>query len=230
MRVNPVDENGRRVLVRGFEPRERLTRHFIRILRPGDCVLDLGANMGYYALVAAELVGATGAVHAFEASPQVLPWLRANVALNPQSNIHVHEQAVTDRCGPIRFHAAAPARTGYSSIRDLRGDTAEVTVVPTVALDSLLKELPPVRLIKLDIEGAELQALRGMRALLARDKPFVISEMDDAFLRELGGTAAEMCEFLQTAGYDLSVIVEAGSLRPLTTAPTDRCNVFAWPL
>jgi FkbM family methyltransferase len=229
MRVSPVDENGRRIYVNGYQPQERLTRHFVRILRPGDCVIDIGANVGYYTMVAAKLVGPAGCVHAFEASPRTAAWLVANAALNPGANIHVHIHAVTDRCGETQFFTAAPDRTGYSSIRDLGEQATAVATVPTISLDSILSELPPTRLVKIDVEGAELLVLRGMRGLIERDQPHFILELDDAFLRELGASAREQCEFLTSLGYELCRIVARGALEPVTRPPADRCNILARP-
>ncbi len=229
MRVDPVDENGRRIYVNGFQPLERLTRHFVRLLRPGDCVIDIGANVGYYTMVAAKLVGPTGCVHAFEASPRVFSRLQTNAGLNPGANIHVHSQAVTDHCGEIEFYAAAAERTGYSSIRNLGEEANSVATVPTISLDSILDELPTARLVKIDVEGAELLVLKGMRRLIERDKPFFIFEIDDVFLRELGADARQQCDFLVDAGYDLFRIVAKGALEPVVEPPTDRCNILACP-
>lgn len=229
MSVNPVDENGRWVFVHGLERNERITRQFVRLLRPGDHVIDVGANVGYFTLVAARLVGPTGGVHAFEPSPQVFPWLRANARLNPVLNICVHQLAVADRRAPVSFHTAPPDRTGYSSIRDLGAETAAVTTVDAVALDDLLDELPPTRLVKIDVEGAEWLVLQGMRRLIERDRPHLLCELDDGFLRELGSDAAQVCRFLRDAGYDLHRIIARGELVPVTDAPRDRCNVLAGP-
>jgi FkbM family methyltransferase len=229
MRVNPVDENGRRVYVNGFEPDERLTRHFIRLVRPGDCVIDVGANVGYYTMVSATLAGPQGSVHAFEASPHTLPWLKTNAALNPVMNIEVHGEAVTDACGRTQFFTATEDKTGYSSIRDLGQEAASVAEVETVSLDSMLDRLPPVRLVKIDVEGAEMLVLKGMRGLIERDHPFFITEIDDCFLRELGHSAAEQCSFLTERGYALFRIVERGDLVPLGEPPVDRCNLLACP-
>jgi FkbM family methyltransferase len=230
MRVDPLDENGRRIYLNGYQPRERLTRHFVRLLRPGDCVVDIGANVGYYTMVAAKLVGPAGCVHAFEACPQTAEWLEANAALNSHANIHVHTQAVIDRCGETEFFTAAPERTGYSSIRDLGEQTAAVGTVPTITLDSMLDELPPTRLVKIDVEGAELLAFEGMRGLIDRDRPYLIFEIDDSFLRELGASARELCDFLTDCGYDLHRIVARGALVPVAERPTERCNLLASPV
>lgn len=229
MRVSPLDENGRWVYVHGLERGERITRQFVRLLRPGDHVIDVGANVGYFTLVAAHLVGPTGGVHAFEPSPQVCPWLRVNARLNPALNICVHQRAVADRGGGVRFHAAPCDRTGYSSLRDLGAETAGVTTVEAVALDDLLDELPPVRLVKIDVEGAEWLVLQGMRRLLERDRPHLVCEIDDGFLRELGADAEGICGFLRDADYDLHRIVARGELMPVLAAPRDRCNLVASP-
>jgi len=229
MHVNPIDENGRRIYVNGYQPNERLTRHFVRLLRPGDCVVDVGANVGYYTMTAAKLVGQTGCVHAFEASPQIFPWLLTNARLNPQARIHVYKQAVTDQCGEIMFHTASAERTGYSSIRDLGEQAERSDVVPTISIDSIMATIPPVRLVKIDVEGAELLVLRGMLGLIERDRPYIIFEIDDEFLRELGSDARQQCGFLRDLGYELSRIGARGALTSVVDAPRDRCNILATP-
>lgn len=229
MRVDPVDENGRRVYINGYQPEERLTRHFRRLLRSGDCVIDVGANVGYYTMVAARAVGTTGCVHAFEPSPSVLPLLQANAALNPHAKICVHGQAVTDHCGEVQFHTATADRRGYSSIRDLGVGTASVATVKAVSLDSVLTELPSTRLVKVDVEGAELLVLKGMQRLIERDRPFLILEIDDTFLREMGADAQQQCDFLREADYELYRIIAKGALQRVASAPSDRCNLFACP-
>lgn len=230
MKVDPVDENGRRYYINGYMPEERLTRHFERLLRPGDCVLDVGANVGYYTLAAAKLVGPNGCVHAFEASPAIFERLKCNAGLNPHANIHVHHAAVADRAGELAFHTAVADRTGYSSLRDLGAETASIAKVPALAIDSLLSELPRTRLVKIDVEGAEFLVARGMSGLIERDRPYVITEMDDAFLREMGADAGQLCDFFTQRRYRLYCIVERGELEPITQPATERCNVLAEPV
>jgi FkbM family methyltransferase len=230
MRINPLDENGRWIYVNGYQALERLTRHFVRLLRPGDCAIDIGANVGYYTMVAAKLVGTSGCVHAFEASPEVFSWLRTNAELNPRANIRLYNRAVTDRCGDVTFYSASADRTGYSSIRDLGDGAHSRATVTAVTIDSILEEIPTTRLVKIDVEGAELLVLSGMRGLIDRDRPYFILEIDDTFLRELGADAEEQCDFLRDAGYELFRIAERGDLKPVTSSPTDRCNLLARPI
>jgi FkbM family methyltransferase len=228
LQVDPRDENGRFVYLHGFDPRERISRHFVRLLRPGDHVVDVGANVGYFTFAAAHLVGPAGRVTAFEASPRMHPALRANAARNRVTQIELHGVAVSDARGEVQFHAAPPSHTGLSSLRKLPDASATYTV-PTLALDDLLDTLPPVRLVKLDVEGAEMRVLRGMRKLLERDRPFLISEVNDQFLRELGASSAELCAHLEAAGYRLQRIGPRGQLSPLTTPPAESCNLLALP-
>jgi len=229
MSVDPVDENGRWVYVHGLELGERITRQFVRVLRSGDNVLDIGANMGYFSLVAAWLVGPAGCVHAFEPNPQVLRRLRATAALNPRFNIHVHGQAVTDRRGHARLFLASRARTGHSSLRDLGAQAAQTALVETTTIDTFLDQLPPIRFVKLDIEGAELRALHGMIHCIERDRPLILTECNNEFLTAMGGSASELCHFLTSRSYRLFRIVAAGRLEPLTAVPMDHCDILACP-
>jgi len=227
LHVNPADKAGRYAYVHGLDPRDWLSRIFARVLRPGDSVLDVGANMGVYTVLAARLVGPAGSVHAFEASPAILPQLAANVRLNRLTNVRIHANAVADRCGGRAFSLATPENTGLSSLRPLAERTAGVTDVAAIALDSLLDDLPPIRLAKLDVEGAEFLALQGMRELIRRDRPFIVLELTDAFLRELGADAQGVCAFLDQAGYEIFRIGARATLEPVATAPTEQCDIFA---
>lgn len=229
MRPPLADENGRFVFINGYWPGERITRQFIDCIRPGDTVLDIGANIGYFTLVAAHLAGPSGHVHAFEASPVVLPILRENIRLNPHLNITLHPAAVSDHAGEIEFHTAAAGQLGYSSIRSSLAATQSVDRVPAITVDSLCDELPRVSFIKVDVEGAEQLVLTGARRLIQRDRPIIVSELDDAFLRELGSSAANLCATLRDHGYTLEEIITAGRRAPLTTPPVERCNLIATP-
>ncbi|MBK9120621.1 MAG: FkbM family methyltransferase [Phycisphaerales bacterium] len=228
LRVDPRDENGRFVYLHGFDPRERISRQFVRLLRPGDHVVDVGANIGYFTFAAAHLVGPDGRVTAFEASPYMLPALRANAALNGSAPVEIHGVAVSDEHGEAEFHAAPPTHTGLSSLRKI-ADASGTYRVPTLPLDALLDRLPPVRLVKLDVEGAEVRVLRGMRRLVERDRPFIVSEMNDQYLRELGASAAELFALLQEAGYTLQRIGPRGMLTPTAEPPLENCNLLAVP-
>ena len=137
-------------------------------LEPGGVCYDLGANVGFFTLIAAKAVGNRGRVYAFEPAPETAAELRANVELNSLDYVEVIEAAVSDSVGE-----ATLAEDGDNLRAQLSAD-GEVTV-STVALDAL--DLRPPDFIKIDVEGAERQALEGMRQTIDRRQPTILLEM-----------------------------------------------------
>lgn len=168
------------------------TRLVQRFLRPGMTVLDVGANIGYYSLIAALQVGSGGVVHSFEPHDEIRGWLARNVTRNGLQNIIIRSEAVTNQTGEVRFYRSAEASNqGISSTVEgpaLHGDRREASpvVVPAMCLDDVVNGLGcSVDLIKLDVEGAERVAFEGGERLLsAADAPLVLFES-----YELGPTA-----------------------------------------
>ena len=87
-------------------------------------------------------------------------------------------------------------------MRDLGERTSARVKIPCISIDSILDDIPTTKLIKIDVEGAELRVLLGMRRLLRRDRPFIILELTDSFLRELGGSADELLAYMKSAEYE----------------------------
>ena len=226
MFIDPSDFNGQRYFVYGVNPRESITRVFEAVLRPGDCILDVGANVGYFSVAGSRLVGNKGEVHAFEASPLLKSRLGI-VQNNPNRNITVYNLAVTDGEGELTFNCVISGHSGKSSIRDVVDAATKPFSVRTISLDSLLPNLSRVRLIKLDIEGAEMMALKGATRLIRRDRPLLIIEVSDRFLQSLGSSAAELLAFLRAFDYELFRIGEY--IEPLVTVPKDQWDILAAP-
>jgi FkbM family methyltransferase len=137
-------------------------------LAPGGVCYDLGANVGFFTLIAAKAVGETGRVYAFEPAPDTAAELRANVELNALDYVEVIEAAVSDSNGE-----AAMAADGDNLRTRLSPDGG--VMVSTVALDAL--DLRPPDFIKIDVEGAERQALEGMRETIEQHQPTILLEM-----------------------------------------------------
>jgi FkbM family methyltransferase len=140
-------------------------RQIANELKPGDVFYDLGANVGFYTLLAARRL-ITGSVYAFEPLPKNIAYLREHLKLNRVSNVELLELAVCDFVGIASFEEG-----DNSSVGHLGGGSS--TQVHTATLDSLLlqrKILPP-SLIKIDIEGAELLALKGACEAFKRFRP-----------------------------------------------------------
>jgi len=176
-------------------------RAFAAAVRPGAVVFDVGANVGYYTLLAAELVRPSGQVFAFEPLPRNAYYLRAHLEMNRATTVRVTQAAVADCTGDLFFQEAQEATMGHVSDRgSLR--------VPAVTLDELVQSqrapLPDV--IKMDIEGGELRALQGAVGTLTRGQPVV-------FLATHGPAVhRECCDLLTGLGYRVRPLAGAGAL------------------
>ncbi len=173
----------------GFYEYEK-QRLICREVRPDSVFWDVGANVGFYSLLASELVG-SGKVFAFEPVPRNLYYLREHLALNHVTNVEVLAMAVSDRNGTSPFEVE---KTG--SMGRLSGEGS--ITVSTATLDSLVEEgkvLPP-DYVKMDIEGAELLALRGASDTFQRFRPVL-------FLATHGKqTENKCCQLLESWGYE----------------------------
>jgi FkbM family methyltransferase len=151
---------------------EATTDAFIATLKNGSVVLDLGANIGYYSLLAARLVGSQGKVYSFEPEPNNYALLANNVALNDYQNVITVPKAVSDTSGSVTLKLSNQD-SGAHTIRDqfnLSEFTATVNV-ETVCLDEYFEGCShPIDVVKMDIEGLEPRAFRGMSRIL-KDNP-----------------------------------------------------------
>lgn len=177
------------------------------LLRPGDLFVDGGANLGLFSLVAASAVGPTGAVVAFEPATETADRLEANLALNGYRWVQVQRVALADRPGERTFTVFGGNAAGLSSFAPQAQGGGEVRSVPVSTLDASLGPLAArVRLVKLDLEGAEQAALRGASGLLGYG-PDLLVEVEDGHLRRQGSSRSELLGLLRDAGYQLFRVV-----------------------
>lgn len=214
------------VYVEGITRRKKGPRP--TFVEPGDTVLDIGANVGHTVVSYAVLVGAEGHVHAFEASPSILPFLEENVRQNGLTTVTIHPIAVSDFVGCVRFNVATNGGSALSSIRELDNVKTQAVEVPCATVDSMLHLFKRVAFVKIDVEGAELQVVRGMQQLIERDRPLLKVETTDEWIRALGGTAAELCALLTERNYKLHSLGEGG-VTALETIPTHQFELLAVP-
>lgn len=139
-------------------------------LQPGDTFVDAGANIGFYSIVASRLVGPSGRVIAVEMMPETAARLRLNVSLNDAANVQVVEAALSDRDGGTVTATSNARKLGQASIAPAgTGPVRDLSVsVRTQRLDTLLRDVKRVRLMKMDLEGAEALALAGAYGVLDR--------------------------------------------------------------
>lgn len=198
---NLLDWLGQYVFLTGcYEPSiERAMRAYVA---PGDSVLDNGANAGYFSVLLAHLVGPTGAVHALEPVSTLRDVIRRQCALNPALNIILHAWAASDLETTATIFVGPVGHAGLSSLRALPEASCEESI-QCRPVDSMLDVLSPVAFNKLDVEGCETKALRGMRGLLERDRPIILLEATDRFLRALGDTLGDLTTWLKAFDYRL---------------------------
>lgn len=187
---------------------------FVELIKPGTTVLDVGANAGFFTLLSSAITGKEGKVYAFEPVPTVKQRLMSNIALNDFDNIKVVPKAASERAAMVTIYEGPEGHKGISSLRPLESASQSLTV-EAIAIDDLAHEIGTVDFIKIDVEGAELLALRGMQKVVDRDRPFMIIEFTDSYLRSFGHTAKQMAEWLQEYGYHLYRVEDYG-LIPLS--------------
>ena len=201
-----------------------------RIIRPGDAVVDGGANYGYWTLVASRLVGPTGRVFSFEANPPTAKRLEANVAASEASNVVIHNVALSAESGVATINNAAGNDIGgHASLRRHSGwSWRDSTEIRTVAGDTIAitDSWPRITLIKLDIEGAELTALRGFRKVIERDRPYLTVEWNAKSASAFGHHPRDVAALLQTYRYQLAM-PQKGMLVP-TSLPPDDAVTMLW--
>lgn len=144
-----------------YEPYE--TEIFKSYVKKGQCVIDIGANIGYYTLLAASLVGDKGKVYAFEPHPQNHNLLVNNVTENHYNNVIIYQNAVTNENKHIQLNIGIDQ--GTHSIENTRGTTGQSISIDGCTLDDLFQGKVKPDVIKMDIEGAETKALIGMRKM-----------------------------------------------------------------
>jgi len=214
--VDGTSQTGRIAFVTGaYEPRTAAL--ICASLRAGDTAVDVGANIGFFSIVAARVVGASGRVHAFEPVPGVRISLVDNLRLNDVSSIVVlHDEALGAASGRVSFYLGPAADTGLGSLRELpNGTTIEVS---QRRFDDIFERRGRVALVKIDVEGGELGVLQGMDECLRRDHPRIVLEVTDQYLRACGASAEQLHEHLSARGYHMWFITENGPLLPIGTA------------
>lgn len=147
-----------------------------RVLREGDCCVDVGAHMGAVALVAAQRVGSRGVVHAFEPQPALAEMLGRSAARNGYDQLRVHAVALSDRDGVRPLYVPAAGNTGVATFDDEFAAGREALSVPVRRAGACFRELgiPHVRLLKLDVEHHEEAFLAGAEEVLGADPPDVV--------------------------------------------------------
>ncbi|MFC5455676.1 FkbM family methyltransferase [Prosthecobacter fluviatilis] len=182
---------------------------FLALIRPGDVVFDVGANEGYFTLLASDLVGSGGKVHAFEPVPPTFRKAEANLLqMQVYNNYCLNLFACSDEAGDVMLHV--PEKDfGQASMRvQDAGSWKDVQNIETycsraIRLDDYINEhqISRVDFMKIDVEGAELHALRGSQKMIGRFRPMLFLEVCESWMRNFQCAPPDLAAFLLDHGY-----------------------------
>lgn len=209
---------GRRLLVAAYERYKRVTEAgplalARRTLRTGDLAVDIGANVGFYTLRFSRFVGDAGAVVAFEPEARTCALLRGRLTLARARNVELREVALGSEAGSGELHLGA-----FPGDNRTYAHTSAVAKQPVrrTTLDDELAGRAP-RLVKIDVQGAEVEVLAGMpRTLAASPPPLVVVELWPAGLRAAGHDPGDLFATFAAHGYGPATISRWGRLVPTT--------------
>ncbi|MDX1978410.1 MAG: FkbM family methyltransferase [Pseudanabaenaceae cyanobacterium bins.68] len=182
------------------------TVEVLKQLKPGDLFCDIGSNIGFFALIAAEQVGKTGLVVCFEPSAREFTRLVQNLADNQAENVVFFNTALSDQVGVARF-LTAKTHTGLNFLADTASNPDfDACLIPTLPGDLVLEPLLAQRtgkaLVKIDVEGAEYQVICGMEQFLANPLVHtVVVEVTAKFLARFGHTPAMLYAKMAELGF-----------------------------
>jgi FkbM family methyltransferase len=220
LKVNTEEVHGYLFYMCGvLEP--ELTYLIKRLLPSRHFFLDIGANVGYYTVLAA-MINPECRIHSFEPSPSTFGVLSENVAANHLLNVQVHQLALGDKTGTLKFNIYAdqafnsPGAGTNDKHHFFKNGPLRVIDVPSVRLDEFLAEhhLPQPDIVKLDVEGFELFVLKGANKLLASDNPPVLlCEVAPLWLKRFGLAPSDLFQYVEKFGYQTLGLTPYGLVR-----------------
>ena len=186
------------------------TEAFLSAVRPGDVVYDIGGHVGYYAVIASCLAGPTGRVFTFEPRPVNAAYIRTHIKANGIGNVELIQAAVSDKAGHARFETRTGTGTGHLA---QEGNIE----VETVTLDEFIdrNHCPAPNFIKIDVEGGEMEALKGMAGTILKSRPRMLIATHGK------DRHSDVLAFLERNGYETKI------LNPC--AIKGDTEVLAWP-
>jgi FkbM family methyltransferase len=204
IRLNP--RTGQNVQEGAGEP--EVQRALLDHLRPGMTFYDLGANIGFFSLMAARIVGNSGLVISFEADPEIAVRLRENLSRNEFTHAQVEQKAVWSEPTVVSFVRVDPGTSPDRGLGHVSAGESEARTirVEAVSLDHYTASHPMPDFLKCDVEGAELHVLQGAERLLRSKRPILLVELHSPENRQA------LVEQLKTLGYRCTNIDETHAL------------------
>lgn len=199
-----------------FESKE--TKYVRSILKMGDTAMDIGGNFGWYTLLFSQLVGASGQVHTFEPIPRTFKILQENCKLNHADNVILNQMAVGNSLGEKELYLPDIGSSGSFQLHTYKTsyDTFQAQII---TLDEYVAnpKINPIKLIKADIEGAELEMLQGaVNVLQMSPQPIWLIEIQEKSCSLFGHSTQDIFDLMGDFGYSPHYVVENGELQHLT--------------
>ena len=202
-----------------------------KILKKGQTFIDIGANQGEYAIWAARKTGWSGKVIAFEPMDALFSQLEANFALNPKyEKVFLPiKMGLSDKQGQLELYGKSGSNEGVNTIYPTASHDVFLQSIPLDTLDHQLQNLnlDSVDLIKIDVEGAELQVLKGAVQSIEKYRPNFIIEINPESCLAAGYKAADILSFLKEKQYMIFKIGLRGKLKPISRLDGEFCNILA---
>jgi FkbM family methyltransferase len=199
---------------KSYEP--HVTSLVKKLLKEGDVFLDIGANVGYFTMLASSLVKSKGKVIAFEPNPQNLQLIYSSIVENDAVNIDIYPYAASDQKAILNFTTVG---SNGGVVTASAQEQQHYFLVPSIVLDKVLESEERISLIKIDIEAHEPYAIRGMEKLIKRLKPKMITEFHPWAMRLNNlEPPEEYLKQLFDLGYQISIIEPSGNLLSVSCA------------
>jgi FkbM family methyltransferase len=212
LKINIRHASGNYITGTNEFPVQEILAHY---LKSGDVFYDIGANIGFFSLLAARLVGPSGRVYAFEPVPENAFDVIKNAELNNFQNISVIQKAVsTDKGEGELIVTKHPGGAKLSTVNTpLNSPVKGTIIVDIINIDGLVEcqQIPPPALVKIDVEGAELKVLQGMVNTIKRFKPIIIYELDHKYEEGFMRMDKEIDAFIHTLGYEIKPLEDSYS-------------------
>jgi FkbM family methyltransferase len=180
-------------------------------LKPGDVFLDVGANIGFFSVIGARLVGPRGKVLAIEPVPENVQCITANARINGFDNVETIAAAAGAEDGAGRLFVADHSGGATLSADDMPPDLVDTMTVPVLTIDHLVESgrLKTPDLVKIDVEGTEMAVLNGMTRTFATHRPLVVFEVDDMERTRAEAKFSDIAYWLEGRGYTVELLTQS---------------------
>lgn len=182
-------------------------------LETGDAFIDVGANAGYFSVIASALVGEQGEVHAFEPNDGPFQLLKVSVKRNRLTNVSLNQSAAWSETSDLEL--VCMDDSAFSYVKDKPSEEKDLKKIKAVSLNAYAQSAihRPIRLVKIDTEGSEYHVLQGMKELLMKESPALILELQNWSLGRYKQRIQDVVTYLINHGYEIFDL-DLNNIRP----------------